>query len=65
MAQAATFFSAGSDTSATAMAFTLYSLATKPEIQDEVRKEILKTLDMFDGKITYDMVSKYHILFYG
>lgn len=64
MAQAASFFSAGSDTSATALTFTLYSLAIRPEIQDKLRKEILKGLEVSDGKITYDMVGKYHTRYF-
>ncbi|XP_012224510.1 cytochrome P450 6k1 [Linepithema humile] len=55
MAQAASFFSAGSDTSATTLSFALYSLAIRPEMQDKLRKEILEGLDASDGKITYDM----------
>nr|XP_012224518.1 PREDICTED: cytochrome P450 6k1-like [Linepithema humile] len=56
MAQAASFFSAGSDTSATTIAFALYELAVKPEIQNRLREEILHALDQSNGKITYDMI---------
>lgn len=64
MAQAASFFSAGSDTSATAIAFALYELAVNPEMQNKLREEILNALDQSNGKITYDMVCKCHNLFY-
>lgn len=60
MAQAASFFSAGFDTSAVPIAFTLYELALQPEIQNTLRKEILEAFNEYDGKLTYDMVHKYH-----
>lgn len=46
------------------MAFTLYELATHPEVQDKLRKEIHNALNESDNKITYDMVSEnaIHIL---
>ncbi|KAL6424954.1 hypothetical protein ACFW04_009350 [Cataglyphis niger] len=59
LAQAAIFFAAGFETSATTIAFALYKLALHPEIQNKLRKEILQALVKFDGKITYEMVSKY------
>jgi len=64
MAQAASFFSAGFETSATTISFALYELALQPEMQNRLRKEILKALDQFDGKITYDMVRISHMLLY-
>ncbi|XP_077262487.1 cytochrome P450 6k1-like isoform X2 [Temnothorax americanus] len=56
IAQAAVFFTAGFETSSTTITFTLYELATHPEIQDRLRKEILDALDETGGKITYDMI---------
>ncbi|XP_025074593.1 cytochrome P450 6k1-like [Pogonomyrmex barbatus] len=56
MAQAASFFSAGFETSAVPIAFTLYELALHPEIQNTVRNEMLQVLDDSNGKITYDMI---------
>lgn len=57
MAQAASFFSAGFDTSATPMAFALYELALHPEIQSRLRRDILETLENANGNVTYNMVS--------
>lgn len=62
MAQAASFFSAGSDTSSVPMSFTLYELALQPEIQNKLREEILEALSNSNGEITYDMV---HIISYA
>lgn len=56
MAQAASFFSAGFETSSTTTAFALYELALQPDLQNTLRKEIVEALDQSDGKITYDMV---------
>lgn len=56
MAQAASFFSAGFETSSTTTAFALYELALQPDIQSTLRKEIVVALDKSGGKITYDMV---------
>ncbi|XP_036147957.1 cytochrome P450 6k1 [Monomorium pharaonis] len=56
MAQAASFFSAGFDTSAVPTAFALYELALQPDIQSKLRKEIHEALNNSDGNITYDMI---------
>ncbi|XP_025265760.1 cytochrome P450 6k1 isoform X3 [Camponotus floridanus] len=56
LAQAASFFSAGSETTSTTMAFSLYELALQPDLQNTVRKEIVEALDKSDGKITYDLI---------
>ncbi|XP_077262105.1 cytochrome P450 6k1-like isoform X2 [Temnothorax americanus] len=56
MAQAASFFAAGFDTSAIPIALTLYELALQPEIQSTLRKEILEALNDSDGEVTYDMI---------
>jgi cytochrome P450 family 6 len=58
MAQAASFFSAGFDTSAVPTAFAFYELALQPDIQSTVRKEIHAALNNSDGNITYDTVRK-------
>ncbi|KAG5328855.1 CP6K1 protein, partial [Acromyrmex heyeri] len=56
LAQAASFFSAGFETSSTTTTFALYELAMQPEIQNTLRKEISEALKKSNGKITYDMV---------
>ncbi|XP_011689075.1 PREDICTED: cytochrome P450 6k1-like [Wasmannia auropunctata] len=56
LAQAASFFSAGFETSSTTTAFALYELAMQPELQNILRKELLEALEKSNGKITYDMV---------
>ncbi|KYM81489.1 Cytochrome P450 6k1 [Atta colombica] len=56
LAQAASFFSAGFETSSTTTTFALYELAIQPEIQNTLRKEIFEALKKSNGKITYDMV---------
>ncbi|KAM0726381.1 Cytochrome P450 6k1 [Formica fusca] len=56
LAQAAIFFAAGFETSATTLSFALYELALHPEIQNKLRKEILQMLVKSNGKITYEMI---------
>ncbi|XP_068979726.1 cytochrome P450 6k1-like [Bombus flavifrons] len=58
VAQAAVFFIAGFETSATTISFTLYELALNPDIQETLRAEIHDALANTDGKITYDMIMK-------
>lgn len=55
VAQAATFFTAGFETSSSAIAFTLHELALDMDVQRTLRNEILDALKKSDGKITYDM----------
>ena len=54
MAQALTFLIAGYETSASTLTIALYELALHPEIQQELRAEILQVLSKHDGKLTYD-----------
>ncbi|EGI65437.1 Cytochrome P450 6k1 [Acromyrmex echinatior] len=56
LAQAASFFSAGFETSSTTTTFALYELAMQLEIQNTLRQEIFEALKKSNGKITYDMV---------
>ncbi|KAM0734448.1 putative cytochrome P450 6g2 [Formica fusca] len=63
MAQAASFFSAGFETSSTTTAFALYELALQPDLQNILRKEIVEALDKSGGKITYDIVHEYYTTF--
>ncbi|XP_043596187.1 LOW QUALITY PROTEIN: cytochrome P450 6k1-like [Bombus pyrosoma] len=57
VAQAIMFFVAGSETSATAIAFTLHELAVNPDVQRTLREEIHDALEKTGGKITYDMIT--------
>lgn len=56
LAQAASFFSAGFETTATTISFALYELALNPEMQSRLRTEILEALNQSGGKISYDLV---------
>lgn len=56
MAQAAIFFAAGYETSASTMSFCLYEMATHPEMQQRLREEIADHLENTGGVITYEMV---------
>jgi len=54
VAQALTFLLAGYDTSASTLSFALYELALHPEIQQNLRAEILQVFSKHGGKLTYD-----------
>lgn len=56
VAQAAIFFVAGFETSASTMSFALYEMALHPEMQEKLRQEILEALKETDGEITYELV---------
>ncbi|RLU24065.1 hypothetical protein DMN91_004274 [Ooceraea biroi] len=55
LAQPASFFSAGSETTAVSVAFLLHQLAVYPDIQTKLRSKILDALSKTNGEITYDM----------
>nr|XP_969746.4 PREDICTED: uncharacterized protein LOC658247 [Tribolium castaneum] len=55
-AQVFLFFAAGFESSSTTMTFVLYELAKHPDIQQELRNEIRKTLDKHQGQLTYEAV---------
>ncbi|XP_052843557.1 probable cytochrome P450 6a13 [Drosophila gunungcola] len=57
-AQALVFFLAGFDTSSTTMSFCLYELALNPDIQDQLRVEILDVLSRNNQKLTYESVQE-------
>ncbi|XP_044731381.1 cytochrome P450 6k1-like [Chrysoperla carnea] len=54
VAQAAVFFTAGFETTSSAISFTLYSLSYNPEIQIKLRKEIQAVIARNGGNFTYD-----------
>lgn len=62
VAQAAFFFVAGFETSATTMTFTLYELAKHQDIQMQVRAEIETVVKQHDGNITYDAIQEMKLL---
>ncbi|XP_071875503.1 uncharacterized protein [Bombus fervidus] len=57
VAQAIVLFIAGTETSSTAMSFTLHELAANPDVQKTLRAEIHDALAKTGGKITYDMIT--------
>lgn len=56
VAQAAVFFTAGFESSSTAMSFSMYELALQPDLQTRLRNEITSALEESKGKLTYEMV---------
>lgn len=54
VAQAFVFFFGGADTSSTTISYALLELASNPEIQDKLRREILEKTESTNGEITYD-----------
>ncbi|KAL5285750.1 hypothetical protein ACFFRR_007437 [Megaselia abdita] len=55
-AQAFLFFGAGYDTSANTISYCLYELAQNQEIQDQLRKEIIDTLNKHNGELSYESI---------
>ncbi|XP_053673739.1 cytochrome P450 6a2-like [Anopheles nili] len=53
-AQAFIFFTAGFETSSSAMTYTLYELALNEEIQRRARECVLEALDRHDGVLSYE-----------
>jgi len=54
VAQAFLFLIAGYETSSSTLSFALYELALHPEIQQNLRAEIMQVMSKHDGKLTYD-----------
>ncbi|XP_055325951.1 probable cytochrome P450 6d5 [Sitodiplosis mosellana] len=52
------FFTAGFETTSTALAFGMYELAKSPEIQEKLHNEIKNVIERYEGKITYDAISE-------
>jgi cytochrome P450 family 6 len=58
MGQVFGFLFGGRESTSSAMTFTLYELALQPEIQQNLRAEILQVLSKHDGKLTYDGIQE-------
>lgn len=56
VAQPALFFTAGFETNATTLSFTLYELALQPHLQKRLRAEIAEIMDKSNGAPTYEDV---------
>ncbi|XP_046593944.1 uncharacterized protein LOC107216955 [Neodiprion lecontei] len=57
-AQAAIYFTGGSETTLLTIAFTLYELALQPDIQSRLREEITSALEENGGNIDYEWVMR-------
>lgn len=55
-AQAFLFFFAGFETSSTTMAFCLYEISLRPDIQDRLRQEICESYEKNGNTFTYDSI---------
>ncbi|XP_055681822.1 uncharacterized protein LOC129789199 [Lutzomyia longipalpis] len=62
VAQAAVFLIAGSETTSSAISFTLYELSRHLEIQEKLRKEIKTYLEKHDGKVEYETINEMEYL---
>lgn len=56
--QALIFFFAGFDASSTSMGFMILELALNPDVQEKLYKEIVETMEAYDGKLSYEAVVK-------
>ncbi|XP_037945098.1 cytochrome P450 6g1-like [Teleopsis dalmanni] len=62
VAQAAVFLTAGFETSSSTMAFALYELSKKPELQKRLRTEICNAFLAENGKISYENIQSLQYL---
>ncbi|KAG8240166.1 hypothetical protein J437_LFUL019092, partial [Ladona fulva] len=61
-AQCFFFFSAGSETSSSAVSFCIYELAQNLDIQDELRREVDGVLSSHGGEISYESLSEMQLM---
>lgn len=57
-AQVGLFYLAGFDTTASAIAFTIFEIARKPELQKKLQAEIDETLAKHNNEITYQSANE-------
>lgn len=62
VAQAALFFTAGFETSSSAMSFALYELAKRPDLQTRLRNEIRDALEENGEELNYRMIANLEYL---
>lgn len=57
-AQVLIFFFAGFETISIMMSFMCYELAVNPDIQEKLREEVDRTIELNNGKLSYDVLNK-------
>lgn len=61
-AQVALFYLAGFDTTASTVAYTIFELSRKPDLQKRLQDEIDSTLDKYNNEITYECIKEMSFL---
>ncbi|XP_049821971.1 cytochrome P450 6j1-like [Aethina tumida] len=62
VANAATFFGDGYETSSIVMSFALFELALNQDVQDKLRDEIVTKIEENNGELTYELVAEMEYL---
>lgn len=62
VANAATFFGDGYETSSTVLSFALFELALNPDVQEKLRREILTKIEENKGELTYELIMEMEYL---
>lgn len=62
VANAATFFGDGYETSSIVMSFALFELALNQDVQDKLRDEIITKIEENNGELTYELVAEMEYL---
>lgn len=55
-AQVFLFYAAGFDSTATILTYTLYELASNPGVQRRLQEDIDRTLEIYEGQLTYESI---------